>query len=101
MHIANEAADRRSHVWRVLHEQADETEGMQPVVLTDQETEMRAASSGRAMTQDAIADFVGNPSLPVIEEFQVITQLSQHLLRICAEAAKNVRYGHDAGHTDN
>ena len=51
-----------------------------PVVLTEQKTEMRAASSGRAMTQDAIADFVGNPSLPVIEEFQVITKLSQQLL---------------------
>ena len=101
MHIANEAAHRRSHVRRVLHEQADETEGMQPVVLTDQETEMRAAGPGRAMTQDAIANRVGDPSLRVIEQFQVVTQLGQHLLGIRAEAAKNVRYGHDAGHADN
>ena len=45
----------------------DQTERMQPVVLTDQESEVRAAGPRCAVGKNAIANCVGNPGFRIGE----------------------------------
>ena len=49
--VANEGAQRTPHIGRVLHEQSDETEGVQTVVLADEQSEMRAIGARRAVLE--------------------------------------------------
>ena len=47
---------------------------------------MLAAGPGRAMTHDVVMSCEGDPILGVCEQFQVVSQLGQHLLRIRVQA---------------
>jgi hypothetical protein len=59
---------------------------MQPTLLTDQQSEMRAAGPGRAMRDQAVPGRVGNPFVGVVEQFEGEPGLGQHLSRIGAQA---------------
>ena len=101
MQMARQAAQRRFHVRRVLHQKANEPERLQPILLTDEESEMRAARPGGAVADNVVAGCQGDAVLAVIEQSQVVPQFAEHLLGIRSQAPEEVGDGQDAPDADH
>ena len=96
MRVAHEAAQRRSDIRRVLHEQAHEPQGVQSAVLTHQEAEMPAAGRLHTTSQQTAPGRVGNQVVGVVEQLRVKPRVHQHLGRICAQAPEDRRKSQSA-----
>ena len=97
--VANEVTQRRPHVGSVLHEKTDETERVQTVVLSDEQSQVRTVCASRAMLEDAVTDRVRDAVFGVVKYREVVANLGQYLLGVGAQAAQDFRYryrGRDA-----
>jgi hypothetical protein len=90
MDESRDAAQRRGHVRRVLRQQPDEPERVQPGLLAHQQAEVRTAGPGRAMREQAAAHRLRDAVVRAVEQRRFKPLFREHLGRIGAEAAQDV-----------
>ena len=84
-----DASQRCVHIRRVLREQTDEPERVQPGMPADQQAEVRAAGPDRPMGEQAAARRLRDAVVRAVEQRGIEPQLGEHCGRIGTEATQN------------